>query len=447
MIQSITIDKKICWISKNVEDFFKTDSIKYQKCTGALEIMNDCLDHIYKLMKPLYPRVFKPELYLADKNEDNALAFGDEKIIIYSKLVFSIANLIEKKYTPECIKKYNIFSGISYKKIVNGLWTYTWRYIVLHELYHIWHNHTSWKLIHEFDSFGNLVVKKKYSPEVDAENTYESEKVLSLADLEEKDCQKYLTQQAIELDADSSAVNTMIDLLMYDIDAKRISQQDRELYIRSEMGFIMGALSNAFCLFDGNAGAKFEALNSLVYRTHPIPSIRFFYAEEIAEVRLNHYFKDYNEIHSLEEEWKKVVCDVEADYKGNVDMGQVFFFTAYTEIAQKHLCMLKHRMTDMHDTLKKLSISIFPEKLEEEDIEFSVSSVWFTKEGKSIKNWVNPTTGMNYAIRADRVQIVSPNDKRQPYVRKHKKAGANDPCPCGSNKKFKKCCRGNGKYD
>lgn len=33
------------------------------------------------------------------------------------------------------------------------------------------------------------------------------------------------------------------------------------------------------------------------------------------------------------------------------------------------------------------------------------------------------------------------------YVRTHPKIGANEPCPCGSGKKFKRCCRGNGRYD
>lgn len=28
----------------------------------------------------------------------------------------------------------------------------------------------------------------------------------------------------------------------------------------------------------------------------------------------------------------------------------------------------------------------------------------------------------------------------QPYVREQAKVGRNDPCPCGSTKKFKKCC-------
>ena len=35
----------------------------------------------------------------------------------------------------------------------------------------------------------------------------------------------------------------------------------------------------------------------------------------------------------------------------------------------------------------------------------------------------------------------------QPYVRKCPKIGRNDPCPCGSGKKFKKCCMGKGVYD
>lgn len=33
------------------------------------------------------------------------------------------------------------------------------------------------------------------------------------------------------------------------------------------------------------------------------------------------------------------------------------------------------------------------------------------------------------------------------YRRAHKKVGSNEPCPCGSGRKFKKCCKGNGKFD
>ena len=35
----------------------------------------------------------------------------------------------------------------------------------------------------------------------------------------------------------------------------------------------------------------------------------------------------------------------------------------------------------------------------------------------------------------------------EPYVRGQEKVGRNDPCPCGSGKKFKRCCMGKGIYD
>lgn len=37
--------------------------------------------------------------------------------------------------------------------------------------------------------------------------------------------------------------------------------------------------------------------------------------------------------------------------------------------------------------------------------------------------------------------------KQSTYVRSTPKIGANDPCPCGSGRKFKKCCRNKGIYD
>jgi preprotein translocase subunit SecA len=34
--------------------------------------------------------------------------------------------------------------------------------------------------------------------------------------------------------------------------------------------------------------------------------------------------------------------------------------------------------------------------------------------------------------------------KPQPIVKTEKKVGRNDPCPCGSGKKYKNCCGANG---
>lgn len=43
--------------------------------------------------------------------------------------------------------------------------------------------------------------------------------------------------------------------------------------------------------------------------------------------------------------------------------------------------------------------------------------------------------------------LFEENKYQEPYKRVRPKVGANELCPCGSGKKFKKCCRGNGKYD
>lgn len=50
-------------------------------------------------------------------------------------------------------------------------------------------------------------------------------------------------------------------------------------------------------------------------------------------------------------------------------------------------------------------------------------------------------------LEADLMRELLDYKPQEPYKRTNRKIGANEPCPCGSGKKFKKCCRGNGKYD
>lgn len=45
------------------------------------------------------------------------------------------------------------------------------------------------------------------------------------------------------------------------------------------------------------------------------------------------------------------------------------------------------------------------------------------------------------------IKIKEENTRHSPSVRAFKKIGANNQCPCGSGRKFKKCCRGKGLYD
>ena len=456
MIQTITIDNVDYRISKDPKDFFADNLISQRKCFVAIDMMEDCLEYIYNLMKPHYPNVFKPELFISDSNVCNAYTVNGKSIVICSGIILQQAHLIEQKYTPQLLEKYNVFQGIPHENVLSGLRVYFWRYVILHELYHIWSKHSLWKKIYEFNEAGELVQRIQIPTGLDLtkyylqllENSFESEHVQTASQSREnRDIQKKLTQQALELDADSSAICMIINMMMRDMVARGISEDEKKTYICNEIGFIVAALATAFSLFDGNAGAKFESLSNLENRTHPLPSIRMFYAEEIANGCLSHYFPDWDHLMELESEWQKVICDVEADYNGQVDMGQVFYYTAYTEKAQKHLCKLKHRMNDMHDTMEPLVLANFSPKLEEQDMEFSPTTVWFLEDGKSTRNWSNPATGINYAIRSDRLDVTSLEQQKKPFIRHHKKIGVNELCPCGSKKKFKKCCRGNGKYD
>lgn len=63
-----------------------------------------------------------------------------------------------------------------------------------------------------------------------------------------------------------------------------------------------------------------------------------------------------------------------------------------------------------------------------------------------ILNFINA-----YKLKKRQEQLIQQrNDSSQPKkepIRKGRKIGANEKCPCGSGKKFKQCCRGKGIYD
>ncbi|OLR65544.1 preprotein translocase subunit SecA [Peptoniphilus porci] len=63
---------------------------------------------------------------------------------------------------------------------------------------------------------------------------------------------------------------------------------------------------------------------------------------------------------------------------------------------------------------------------------------------KMLYHVINPEKVQRVRV-AKEVETVNPDDgKQKPYVRKEKKIGRNDPCPCGSGKKYKNC---HGKFE
>ena len=399
MIKMRIIGRTIHTISDNPAELFPDEPYKVAALKCALEIMNDCLDYIYDLMHSAYPHIFRPKIYLSSSEEINAVS-SQKDIVVYTGLILTVISLINQKYTDAVLDKYDILKTLTRDEIRAGLRVYTWRFAVLHELFHIWHTHLLWINKYQFSVDGKVESKlrereSKTSPMVALE-----EKVTSGSSmLSEEDRQLLLTFQAIELDADSCALSMIINMLMRDtkvrLECGRIVNEEE--YITAEVGLIMGAMATTFSLFDGNAGAKFELLKfDLDNMDHPIPAIRMYVAEEVADEMLWKYYPEKEKHFEIEKAWQRIVCDIEPYHQGKVDMGHVFYYTAYTEKAQRHLEKLRYRFNDMRETLEKMTLCALAEKMEDRDIEFDSRMVWFTDDGVSTRGWVNPATGKQY---------------------------------------------------
>ena len=403
MIQKKYIGKEIHIVAEQPEELFPHDLYKASALKCASELMNNCLDNIYEIMHPAYPKTFRPRLYISSSGEINAVAIGSGEIVVYAGLIFEVIKLIEQKYTDDILNEYDILKSISGNEIRAGIRVYTWRFIVLHELFHIWHAHSTWRSKYHFNENGKVENNINENEMIDSQVTLLDEIVLRKTFAPtEKEKQVYLTRQAMEFDADSCAFSMIINMLMMDARARLehgcIENEDE--YVVAEVALIMGALATAFSLFDGNAGAKFELLKAnLESMTHPIPAIRMYVAEEVVDGMLWKYYPNQAKHFEIEKEWKHIVCDVEPYYKGKVDMGRVFYYTAYTEKAQRHLEKLRFRLNDMRETLEKTTLCALAEKMEDEDMKFDSQLVWFTDEGVSTRGWINPATGKNTAIK------------------------------------------------
>lgn len=63
------------------------------------------------------------------------------------------------------------------------------------------------------------------------------------------------------------------------------------------------------------------------------------------------------------------------------------------------------------------------------------------------KKRINDTVMDNTIANVNPVNSIKHIRKQRTQIRTDNRVGRNDLCPCGSGKKFKKCCMGKGKYD
>ena len=85
-MKQIIIDGQTYNLSETGLDIFPNDRIKSGLLYSALDIMNNCLDTIFKIMTGEFPKAFRPKLYVSNSLECNAFAYMGKDIIIHSGL-------------------------------------------------------------------------------------------------------------------------------------------------------------------------------------------------------------------------------------------------------------------------------------------------------------------------------------------------------------------------
>ena len=163
---------------------------------------------------------------------------------------------------------------------------------------------------------------------------------------------------------------------------------------------------------------------------------------------------------TLLDQWKEIAYDEKAD-KGQLQKFWSTYFQIEKEIYEQ---LLENPEEEVKGSVKELAekygqevltmvgfLDGINESLKEENPietmdEDTVVSLAFEKE-KLYKNMVASKADCLYELPQwketypeEELKRLYKEQKESGTIRKGKKVGRNDPCPCGSGKKYKKCC-------
>lgn len=153
------------------------------------------------------------------------------------------------------------------------------------------------------------------------------------------------------------------------------------------------------------------------------------YSREMDKGELQKFWTAYFQIEKTI--YEKLLSDPDEEVKGTVK-----------ELAEKYGIEV-FTMTGFLDGINESLVEENPIETMEED---TVVSLVYDKE-KLYKNMVDAKADWLYEL-PQWEDIFSEEKRKELYkeqknsgtIRKEKKIGRNDPCPCGSGKKYKKCC-------
>ena len=148
---------------------------------------------------------------------------------------------------------------------------------------------------------------------------------------------------------------------------------------------------------------------------------------------------------TLLEQWKDIAYDESAD-RATLQRFWGTYFQIEKEIYEQLLSNPDEEVLTMVGFLDGIDESLKePNPIETMD-EDTVVSLAFDKE-KLYKNMVAAKADWLYELpqwkeiySEEELKKLYKEQKESTTIRKEKKIGRNDPCPCGSGKKYKKCC-------
>ena len=153
------------------------------------------------------------------------------------------------------------------------------------------------------------------------------------------------------------------------------------------------------------------------------------YSQEKDQGQLERFWNEYFQIEKGI--YEQLLTNPEEEVKGTVK-----------ELAEKYgqdVLTMAGFLDGINDSLKEVN----PIETMTED---TVVSLAFDKE-KLYKNMVDAKADWLYGLAQwdaifdkETQKQLSLEQKKSGTIRKEKKIGRNDPCPCGSGKKYKKCC-------
>lgn len=209
------------------------------------------------------------------------------------------------------------------------------------------------------------------------------------------------------------------------------------------------------------APAKASIRFTFFHQNHPLHPIKtlVYYIKSKRKLQMN--TKEYmNMSRTLLDQWRDIAYDEQAD-RGQLQNFWGTYFQIEKEIYEK---LLSNPDEEVKGTVKELAekygqevltmvgfLDGINESLKEENPietmeEDTVVSLAFDKE-KLYKNMVAAKADWLYELpqwkeiySEEELKKLYKEQKESTTIRKGKKVGRNDPCPCGSGKKYKKCC-------